>query len=95
MIIPANSNMGKITPANMPDLRLSPCILDTNPTKVSPPVHPTSPPNAKSANMAVPPLESVAAALLNVPGHIIPTDNPQMEQAIKLICGEGTREIHR
>ena len=45
-------------------------IPDTNPTKVGPPEHPTSPASARSANRDVPPLRSAMDALLKLPGHM-------------------------
>ena len=45
-------NTGKITPAKIPIFRFSDAISETNPTKVGPPEHPTSPANARSANNA-------------------------------------------
>lgn len=67
--------------------------LDTIPTKVGPPEQPTSPPKASSANKAVPPFGREADALLKVPGHMIPTDNPQTAQASRLTNGSGISEI--
>ena len=46
------SNTGKMTPAKIPIFRFSDAISETNPTKVGPPEHPTSPANASSANNA-------------------------------------------
>lgn len=64
-------------PASTPIFKLSSNAPDTIPTSVGPPEHPTSPPNASRANNAVPPFGRAADALLNVPGHMMPTDNPQ------------------
>ena len=72
----ASRRSGNISPAKMPRFRSSPKVLDTIPTKVDPPEHPRSPANAISANMAVSPRGKPADALLNVPGHMIPTDRP-------------------
>ena len=47
------------------------------------------------ANMAVPPVRMDAAALLKLPGHMIPTDRPQSAQPIRLNTGDGTRLISR
>lgn len=69
-------------PAKTPDFRFSPNAPDTMPTNVGPPEQPISPPNANNANIAVPPFGRTADALLNVPGHIISTDSPQIAQAI-------------
>ena len=65
------------------------------PTKVGPPEHPTSPPSASSANIAVPPFDNEADALLKVPGHIMPTDSPQTAHAMRLTAGIGISEIPR
>ncbi len=70
-------------------------IPDTNPTKVGPPEHPTSPASARNANRDVPPLRSAMDALLKLPGHMIPTENPQMEQPISDTNADGAREMQR
>lgn len=79
--------------AKIPTFKFPLKMSDTIPTKVGPDELPISPPKARSANMAVPPLDNAADALLNVPGHIIPTESPQAAQAIKLSCGMGSSEI--
>ena len=79
--------------ANIPIFRLSPAKSDTKPTKVGPTEHPKSPPKASKANNAVPAFGKAAAALLKVPGHIIPTEKPLIAQANKLKIGLGKREI--
>ena len=89
------SNTGKMTPAKIPIFRFSDAISETNPTKVGPPEHPASPASASSANNAVPPFLREADALLNVPGHMIPTDNPQIEQPISAINGDADSDIVR
>lgn len=93
--MPINKSMGNITPAKKPILRLLPKAPETIPTTVGPPAHPTSPANASNANIAVPPLASEAAALLNTPGHMIPTDRPHNAQPIKPTMGLGTSEMQR
>lgn len=90
---PTNNDTGNITPAKIPIFRLSFNTPDIKPTSVGPPEHPKSPPNAKRANIAVPPLGSVADALLNVPGHIIPTESPVIAQHTKLKAGIGINAI--
>ena len=80
---PANNSIGKITANRMPVLRSSCAKPATHPTTPGPRAQPTSPARASSANIVVPPRGIVAAALLNVPGHIIPTDNPQNAQQTK------------
>ena len=84
---------GNTIAANMPIFKLSPKADDTIPATVGPPEHPTSPANANSANINVPPFFKDAAALLNVPGHIIPTDKPHNPHPISPITGFGTNEI--
>ena len=48
---------------------------------------------ANKANNAVPPFGKAFAALLNVPGHIIPTERPQTAHATRLNCGTGSKDI--
>lgn len=95
MRIPVSRSTGNTIPAKMPILRLSSNALDIVPTRVGPPEHPRSPPSANSANIAVPPLGRAADALLNVPGHMIPTESPQTAQAARLIRGSGIKDIPR
>ncbi len=60
-----------------------------------PPEQPRSPPRANNANIAVPPFRMTADALLKLPGHIIPTDRPQIAHPSRDSCGSGDREISR
>ena len=90
-----NSNSGKITAARIPVFKLSWKQLEIIPTKVGPPEQPKSPPRAKKANMAVPPLGTAAEALLKVPGQRIPTESPQRAQPMSPAIGFGIREIPR
>lgn len=90
-----SSNRGKITAARMPAFKLSWKQLEIMPTRVGPLEQPKSPPRAKRANMAVPPLGNVAEALLKVPGQRIPTESPQRAQLSRPITGLGIREIPR
>lgn len=92
---PANNNTGKTIAVNIPRRRLPENALETNPTRVGPPEHPKSPASASIANRTVPPLFMAADALLKVPGHIIPTENPQIAQPISPTIGTGTREMHK
>ena len=80
---------GKMVATRMPIFRLSFAIDDTKPTRLGPALHPRSPPSASSANIAVPPLVSIADEIENVPGHIIPTQKPQIEQPISDSAGLG------
>lgn len=84
-----------MTAARIPTLRLSWKAVDTAPASVGPAEQPRSPARAISANISVPPLLMPAAALLNVPGHIMPTDRPQMAQPIRLTAGTGISEMQR
>ena len=86
---------GKQIPKKMPIFRLSEKALEMKPTIVGPPEQPRSPAKAKNANMSVPPRRRTADALLNVPGHMIPTESPHNAQPIRLITGFGTSEIRR
>ena len=81
--------IGNATADSMPIFILSLKVFATKPTSVGPPLQPKSPAKANKANIAVPPVRKEAAALLKLPGHIIPTERPQMEQPIRLIIGEG------
>ena len=92
---PSNSKTGNIVPARIPSLRLSSKESDTIPTSAGPPEHPKSPPRARRANIAVPPFGMAAAALLKLPGHMIPTESPQRAQDIRLNCGSGNSAIPR
>ena len=94
-MIPASSNTGKRMAAKIPAFRFSPSIPDTIPTTVGPPEQPTSPPRANRANKAVPPFGKAAAALLKVPGHMMPTERPQRAQEIRLSWGRGSSEMPR
>ena len=81
--------------ARIPILRLFPTLLDTKPASVGPPEQPRSPASASNANIAVPPPLMDAEAMLNVPGHMIPTENPQTAQPTRLSIGTGTKAIQR
>ena len=81
--------IGKTVATRMPTFRLSFAIDDTKPTRLGPALQPRSPPSASSANIAVPPLVSIADEIENVPGHIIPTQKPQIEQPISDRAGIG------
>ena len=93
--IPAINKIGNMTAARIPFFRSSEAILEIYPTSEGPPEHPRSPASASKANMAVPPFLIAADALLKLPGHIIPTDNPQIPHHIRERTGEGESEIHR
>lgn len=81
--------------AKMPFFRSSAARLDTAPTTVGPPEHPRSPASASSANKAVPPFRIDEDALLKVPGHMIPTESPQIPRPISDKTGDGDKEMHR
>lgn len=63
---------------SMPFFRSSPNALAIIPAKVGPDEQPKSPPSARRANIAVPPPFIPADALLNVPGHMMPTEKPHI-----------------
>ena len=77
----------------IPIFILSLKILDTLPTIVGPSEQPTSPASAKKANIAVPPFFIIDEDILKVPGHKIPTENPEMPHPIRDNNGQGDREI--
>ncbi len=92
---PARSRSGKISAAKIPFRRSSPNRPDTNPTSVGPPEQPRSPASARNANIAVPPCLNTAADLLNVPGHMIPTDIPHSAQPKSATAGMGMSAMLR
>ena len=93
--IPSTNKTGNAMAANIPFLKSLDCILDRYPTNVGPPEQPKSPARASSANIAVPPFRMDADALLKLPGHIIPTDKPQIAHPTSDKKGVGAKEIQR
>ena len=91
--IPKKSTAGNTTAQRIPKLSPPPEASEMKPTKDGPPPHPKSPASAKKANIAVPPPFSDEAARLNVPGHMIPTENPHMPHPIRLSAAIGEREM--
>ena len=69
---------GKTHPASSPLWRSSPACWVIAPTIPGPAAPPISPAMARSANMAVPPAGIFCDEILMVPGHMMPTENPQM-----------------
>ena len=88
-IVPVRSRRGKRIAKRIPDLRLPSFAEETKPTRVGPRVQPMSPPRASRANIAVPPRERTDDAVLNVPGHIMPTANPHTASEAMLTMGRG------
>ena len=86
---------GKTIAHARPALRLSEQAPETIPTIVGPLEQPISPARAKSANIAVPPFGSLAEAMQNTPGHIIPTESPHKAQPISERTGTGERTVIR
>ena len=86
---------GKKLPASIPALRLSFALWVTRPTTPGPMDPPKSPAIASSANIAVPPSGILPEAMLMVPGHIIPTEKPQIMQPARLRSGNGARAESR
>lgn len=77
------SIIGKTVAAKMPIFKLSPSIPAILPANVGPPAQPTSPANARNANIAVPPPFIEVDASLYVPGQSMPTENPDTAIPIK------------
>ena len=84
-----------MTAERIPFFKSSDAAPEMYPTSEGPPEHPRSPASASKANMAVPPFLIAADALLKLPGHMIPTDNPQTPHPKRDKRGEGEREMHR
>ena len=95
IIVQITRSAGKITAKRIPIFKLSLNLLEIIPTKVGPAEQPKSPPRARSANIAVPPLVIAADALLKLPGHIMPTDSPLIAHATRLITEELIKAMHR
>lgn len=74
------SNTGKTTAYKRPVFRLSADAPAISPTIVGPLIQPKSPARARKANRAVPPFGKYSLAILKEPGHITPTENPQIPQ---------------
>ena len=70
----------------IPAFRLPDVKLLTYPAKAGPVEQPMSPAKANKAYNAVPPFFNTDA-LLSVPGHMIPTEKPQMPQPNRLTIG--------
>ena len=87
--------MGKIAAASSPIFRLPPAISEKLPTIAGLTVPPKSPANAKKANIAVPPCGHFWEERLIVPGHIMPTPNPQRAHPVSPRIGKGEREAIR
>ena len=82
-------------PASIPAFRSSPVFCVTNPITNGPMEPPISPAMARSANSAVPPSGILEDEILMVPGHIIPTDKPQIPHPANAKTGECVNDIHR
>ena len=90
-----NKAVGKIRPIPMPARILFP-VWDFEGGHVSGPMlPPRSPAMASSANMAVPPMGNFCEEMLMVPGHIIPTEKPQIMQPTSPVNGEEDMEVRR
>ena len=87
MIIDAIRTAGKTHATSIPALRSSFLSCEVNPTNQGPNAPPRSPAIARRANIAVPPAGSLLDKMLIVPGHIIPTENPQRIQPVRHING--------
>lgn len=92
---PATRTIGKIVATSSPILRLPPAISEKLPTMTGLTVPPKSPANAKKANIAVPPFGHFCEERLIVPGHIMPTLNPQRAHPVRPRIGKGEREASK
>ena len=89
------NNIGNITAAKIPVCNCPVVAFETNPTNVGPTEQPRSPARASKAKRVVPPARSEAAAVLKVPGHIIPTESPVRAHPIKLIMGLDVKPVSK
>ena len=94
-ISPKIKPMGNTVAKSKPVFRLPPTVSAIQPTMAGLTVAPKSPAKAKKANIAVPPLGHFCEEILMVPGHIIPTDNPQKAQPIRPMPEIGDRDANR
>ena len=86
------STTGKTVAISKPIFKLPPAKSENIPTIEGPIEPPKSPPNAKNANIAVPPVGHFCAEILRVPGHIIPTESPHNAHAINPKIATGAKE---
>ena len=91
IINPIIISVGKAVAKSKPTFKFPPTESAIPPTIAGLTVAPRSPARAKKANIAVPPLGHFCDEILIVPGHIIPTANPQRAQPIRPIIETGDR----
>ena len=94
-INPRIMTMGNRVANSNPVFRLPPTASAIPPTMAGLTVAPKSPAKARNANIAVPPLGHFCEEILIVPGHIIPTDNPQSAQPTRAIIEMGDSAANR
>ena len=87
--------IGNIVVKSNPVFKFPPTASAIPPTITGLTVAPKSPASAKKANIAVPPFGHFCEERLIVPGHIIPTDNPQRAQPIRPRIGIGDRDASK
>ena len=92
---PTTRRSGKMVAVSSPVFRLPPASFEKLPTIAGLTIPPKSPANAKKANMAVPPFGHFCEERLIVPGHIIPTLNPQRAHPVRPRTGKGEREASK
>ena len=90
-----NKVTGNKSPTPIPARILSPALCVTRPTIPGPMLPPRSPAIASKANIAVPPAGNLSDEILIVPGHIIPTEKPQIIHPIKPDIGFNDTEASR
>lgn len=83
---------GNAQPDSIPFCISLPAFWVIFPTIAGPSAPPRSPAIARSANIAVPPVDILPEQMLIDPGHIIPTENPHIMQPRSPITGIPDRE---
>ena len=84
-----------MAPTRIPWRRSPPAWPDTKPATAGPTAQPKSPPRASRANIGVPPFLMVFEAMEKVPGQKIPTEKPQIPQAMRATAALGAKAITR
>ena len=83
---------GNAQPDSIPFCISLPAFWVIFPTIAGPSAPPRSPAIARSANIAVPPVDILPEQMLIDPGHMIPTENPHIMQPRSPITGIPDRE---
>ena len=94
-INPIVKMIGNTVAVSKPILRLLPAISENLPTIAGLTAAPKSPARAKKANIAVPPLGHFCDEILIVPGHMIPTANPQRAHPVRPKTEEADKDANK